>query len=211
MSNISEETTKQTSPSNGGDALDRMAAQPTQQSNVGNVAADRTALTQQPSEGDALDRLAAQHQQQSAQPVEPDPGQTGEIVNDVGNTVIVPKDGESFADTMKRAVAYHNSLTPEQRQAAINSEIKTMPGKVATTLAAAPVIGAAGVAGGAAVNEVATALPSVIPHTIAGVKAVGAWANANPIQAYLLYNVLKELIPGAKKTMGIIKGAPDVE
>ena len=43
------------------------------------------------------------------------PRKTGEITNDVGQKVIVPKDGESFSDTMKRAVAYHKSLTPEQQ------------------------------------------------------------------------------------------------
>jgi hypothetical protein len=89
--------------------------------------------------------------------------------------------------------------------------LKTAPKKAATVLATAPILGAAGTASGAAVNEVATALPSVIPHTIAGVKAVGEWAKANPIQAYLLYNVLKELIPGAKKAMGVIKGVPEAE
>jgi hypothetical protein len=150
-------------------------------------------------------------EQLANQPVETDPRKTGEIVNDVGNKVIVPKDGENFADTMKRAVQHYQSLSPEQRQAAIDKEVKTMPGKAATTLAAAPIIGAAGTAGGAAINEVATALPSVIPHTIAGVKAIGTWANANPIQAYLLYNVLKELVPGARKAMGVIKGVPEAE
>ena len=77
-----------------------------------------------------------------AQDTKPDPSQTGEIVNDVGNKVIVPKNGESFADTMKRAVQYHNSLTPEQRQAAIDKETATMPKKTAQTLGAAATIGA---------------------------------------------------------------------
>ena len=135
------------------------------------------------------------------------PRESGQLVNDVGNTVIVPKDGESFADTMTRAAAHGRTVSQQE----INREVATMPGKAATVLAAAPVIGATGTAAGAAVNEVATALPSVIPHTIAGVKAVGEWAKANPIQAYLLYNVLKELIPGAKKAMGVIKGTPELE
>jgi hypothetical protein len=133
------------------------------------------------------------------------PVKGGEQINDVGNKVIVPGEGESFDDTMKRAAAYGKTVTQDQ----LNREEKTIPGKAATVLAAAPVIGAAGTAAGAAINEAATALPSVIPHTIAGVKAIGAWANANPIQAYLLYNLLKEMVPGAKKAIGLIKGMPE--
>jgi len=64
---------------------------------------------------------------------------TGQITNDVGNTVIVPKENESFADTMKRAAAYGKTVTPQQ----INAELATAPKKAATVLAAAPVIGAA--------------------------------------------------------------------
>lgn len=45
--------------------------------------------------------------------------QAGTITNDVGNTAIVPKDGESFADTMKRAAAYGKTITQDQ----INKEL----------------------------------------------------------------------------------------
>lgn len=54
------------------------------------------------------------------------------------------------------------------------------------------------------------AVPSVLAHTTEGVKAIGDWASKNPMQAYLLYQVIKEFIPGAKKAIGFIKGAPDV-
>jgi hypothetical protein len=37
------------------------------------------------------------------------------------------------------------------------------------------------------------------------------WAAKNPVQAYLLYQVMKDLIPGAKKAIGIVKGMPEVE
>jgi hypothetical protein len=67
---------------------------------------------------------------------------SGEITNDVGNTVIVPKDGESFSDTMKRAAAQGQKTTPDQ----INREVATMPGKTAETLGAAATIGAGGAA-----------------------------------------------------------------
>jgi hypothetical protein len=142
---------------------------------------------------------------------ENDPRKTGEITNDVGQKVIVPKDGESFSDTLKRAVAYHKSLTPEQQKAALDAETKTMPKKTAETFGAAATIGAVGPAMLAVPGEVAEALPSVLTHTVDGVKAVTAWAAKNPVQAYLLYQVMKDLIPGAKKAIGVIKGVPEVE
>jgi hypothetical protein len=140
-----------------------------------------------------------------------DPRQTGEIVNDVGQKVIVPKDGESFADTMKRAVAYHKSLTTAQQQAALDAEAKTAPKKALQTLGAAATIGAVGPAVMALPGEVAEAIPSVLAHTIDGVKAIGTWASKNPVQAYLLFQVMKEIVPGAKKAMGIVKGIPEAE
>jgi hypothetical protein len=70
--------------------------------------------------------------------------QTGELTNDVGQKVIVPKDGESFSDTIKRAVAYHNSLTTDQQQAAMGAEAKTIPAKTAQTLGAAAGLGVVG-------------------------------------------------------------------
>jgi hypothetical protein len=79
-------------------------------------------------------------------------------------------------------------------------------GKAAGAVSVPVVAGAT--TGASAVAEV---LPSVLPHTIEGVKAIGSWAKANPIQAYILYQVIRDLIPGAKKAMGLIRGVPDVE
>ena len=91
-----------------------------------------------------------------------DPRQTGEITNDVGQKVIVPKDGESFSDTMKRAVAYHKSLTPEQQQAALDAETKTIPAKAVEAGIGGPLAavgsyaaGAMGLAGAGAVADAA--------------------------------------------------------
>ena len=139
-----------------------------------------------------------------------DPRQTGEITNDVGLKVIVPKDGESFSDTMKRAVAYHKSLTPEQQQAALDAEAKTMPAKALEAGIGGPLAAAGTYAAGAMLPVASAALPSVLMHTTEGVKALGAWASAHPIQAYMLYQVVKDLVPGAKKAMGLIKAAPEV-
>jgi hypothetical protein len=62
----------------------------------------------------------------------------GEQINEVGNRVIVPKDGESFSDTMKRAADYGKTVTPKQ----IDAEMQTAPKKAAQVLVAAPLIGA---------------------------------------------------------------------
>jgi hypothetical protein len=109
---------------------------------------------------DPLEQLA-----KVGQPQQKSPQQTGDITNDVGQKVIVPKDGESFADTLKRAVAYHNSLTPEQKQTALNAEAATMPKKAAQTLGAAAGIGVAGPALLAVPGEIAGAGENVLSFT----------------------------------------------
>jgi hypothetical protein len=118
----------------------------------------------------------------------------------VGNIVITPKPGESFSNTMQRAAAYGKTVTPTQ----VNAELATAPAKAAQVVMAAPAIGALGAAG----LSVGDALPSVLAHTTEGVRAIGTWANANPVQAYLVYNLLRELVPGAKKAMGLVQHAP---
>jgi len=67
----------------------------------------------------------------------------------------------------------------------------------------------AGAATGA--TAIAEALPSVLIHTVEGVKALGTWAEAHPYKAFMLYQVAKELLPGAKRAMGFIKAAPTGE
>jgi hypothetical protein len=109
---------------------------------VPNATQPTQATQPQPQTNDAWGQAQAELSGQTTQ--EQSPQQTGEIVNDVGNKVIVPKDGEPFADTMRRAVQYHNSLTPEQRQAALDKEVSTIPKKTAQTLGAAATIGAVG-------------------------------------------------------------------
>ena len=141
-----------------------------------------------------------------------DPRQTGEIMNDVGQKVIVPKDGEAFADTLKRAVAYHKSLTPEQQQAALDAETKTMPKKAAQTLGAAATIGVVGPALLAAPGEIAAgvrAIPGVTeallqhaetkaaewaaqyPNLIGVAKALGIPASTAGILGWLYHNAKK--------------------
>lgn len=138
-----------------------------------------------------------------------DPGQSGEFTNDEGTTFIVPKDGEEFPDTLKRAVARWKGLSPEQRQDQMSRETSHPAAKAAKTLAVAAGLGLAGPAALAGAGEAGAAIPSVLAHTTAGVKAIGTWAAANPVQAYIVYNLLKELVPGAKKAMGIVKASPE--
>ncbi|MGO8811971.1 MAG: hypothetical protein ACLQJF_21135 [Candidatus Sulfotelmatobacter sp.] len=112
------------------------------------------------------------------------PQQTGEITNDVGQKVIVPKDGESFQDTMRRAVQYHQSLTPEQQKAAISAETETIPKKAAQTIAAAPAIGAVGTAALAAPGEIVQGVRTIPGITDALLKhaetKAGEWAAQYP-------------------------------
>jgi hypothetical protein len=104
------------------------------------------------------DALAKQAGAVDVQPLASAP--QGEIKNDVGNTVIVPKEDESFADTMKRAAAQGRKTTPEQ----INAELRTAPGKAATVLAAAPVIGAAGVTAAMTPEALGAAKNAILKH-----------------------------------------------
>ena len=141
-----------------------------------------------------------------------DPRQTGEIVNDVGQKVIVPKDDESFSDTVKRAVAYHKSLTPAQQQAALDAETATMPKKTAQTLGAAATIGVVGPALLAAPGEIAAgvrAIPGVTeallqhaetkaaewatqyPNLIGVAKALGIPASTAGLLGWLYHNTKK--------------------
>ena len=83
-----------------------------------------------------LEQLAQSQPPSGSQSVQ----DTGEVTNDVGNKVIVPKPGESFADTMARARAYGATVTQDQ----IDKEMATAPKKVATVVAAAPAIGFGG-------------------------------------------------------------------
>ncbi|MGA8215554.1 MAG: hypothetical protein WB799_18295 [Candidatus Sulfotelmatobacter sp.] len=85
----------------------------------------------------------------------------------------------------------HGSAAEDAASAVNVNHLATVGG---VTVGAAPVI--------------AEALPSVLMHTAAGVKALNAWALKNPVSAIMLYHAVKELIPGAKKAMGIIKATP---
>jgi len=109
---------------------------------------------------------------------------------------------------------YHNSEVADMKKDPTMSHSPVDLHFVSTTLksaAAATALVGGGVLGAQAIAAIPEVIPAVLPHTIAGVKALGAWADAHPVHAYMLYNVLKELLPGAKKAIGIVKGVPEVE
>jgi hypothetical protein len=95
----------------------------------------------------------------------------GQQMNDVRNTVIVPKDGEKFSDTMARAAAQGKKTTPAE----VSKEVSTMPKKIATVVAAAPAMGAAGTA--------ALAAPGGLPGAIEMLENA---AKAHPFIAHII-------------------------
>jgi hypothetical protein len=110
------------------------------------------------------------------------PSTLGSLVNDVGNQVIVPKPGESFADTMKRAAEYGKTVTPEQ----INAEMATAPKKAAQVSLAA-------LLGGATLPAIGPAVEAGAPLIGAGAKAVAGWTAAHPVAAAMGYHIAREL------------------
>jgi hypothetical protein len=90
----------------------------------------------------------------------------GQVTNDVGQQVIVPKAGESFHDTMQRAVALGKQRVKEgSQQTAIDAETKTIPAKTAETLGGAAGIGVAGPALLAVPGELAGAFHTPLGGT----------------------------------------------
>jgi hypothetical protein len=117
---------------------------------------------------------------------------------------------ENYQNWLKAAPKAGANIRPGEYEAWV--DVHT-PGGVRQALTdAAKPVAAGAVAGTAALALPATieALPSVLPHTMEGVKAIGTWATKNPVQAYVLYQVMKDLIPGARKAMGLIKGMPEL-
>lgn len=80
------------------------------------------------------------------------PDTSGTTTNDSGSTVIIPRAGESFDETMRRAAAFGQTAEAKS-QAQKESTPQNLGTKAAETLAAAPAIGAAGTAALAGVGE----------------------------------------------------------
>jgi hypothetical protein len=113
---------------------------------------------------------------------------TGQLTNDVGNTVIVPKDGESFSDTMARAAKQGQSTTQDQ----VNKELETAPKKAAQTLGAAAGIGVVGPAALAAPGALYDAAISHLGSLTKVVKAARdlGWTSFGLKEAHDLYKMV---------------------
>lgn len=134
--------------------------------------------------GDLASRVSQIAQSDPNQSFYGNPSDTGERTNDVGNTLIVPKEGEEFGDTMARAAAQGKKTTPEM----INKEVATMPEKVTRTLVAAPLLGAGGTAALAGAGEAGAALgdSEVGQAVVKGGKAIAQLAAKYPKTAAVL-------------------------
>lgn len=102
----------------------------------------------------------------------------GEQTNDVGNSVVVPKANESFADTMKRAAAKGKTTTQDQ----LNAEEQTIPAKLGeegAVFATAALPEAIGQFGSAITGKIAANLPAITEAA----TNIGQWAKANPMKS----------------------------
>lgn len=113
-------------------------------------------------------------------PQDETPDVSGITRNADGSWVITPKEGESFADTMKRAAEAGKHVTPEMIQSQTKKGLKEAP----VVLAAAPVMGALGTAALGGAGEAAAASPEVV-------NAIKAMAKAHPLAAQLVKRALE--------------------
>lgn len=147
---------------------------------------------------------------------DPRVSQLGYYVNGDGNTVIAPKDGEEYSDTIKRAVEHYKKMSPQDREAAMGRETNDAVKKVIGTSGMAVGIGAGGAAALSSVyaplevhSLMSAGLKALTPALTAGVQAVGAWAVEHPVAAKAVYEVLKHGI-GAAGGAGIALAARKV-
>ena|ERR1700679_396198 len=142
-----------------------------------------------------------------SQPLDPQ-NVSGEAKGDTGSTIIVPKDGESFADTVKRATD-RVKQNPQQveKEIADESTPKNLASKTAETLGGAAAIGFGGPALMATPGELAgmakAATGELLPALTKGVKAVGEWAEAHPTMAKLVMEGIKDSALGALLYKGL--------
>jgi hypothetical protein len=118
-------------------------------------------------------------------------GKAGEVTKEEGNQVIVPKqwgsdNEEPFQQTVKRAIDYQKSQTPQERSAAISKEAATIPDKTAQTLVGAAVAGSAGPA------ALMTGGQGVAIAGRAGITVAG-WLASHPLHAVVAYHLARSM------------------
>jgi hypothetical protein len=147
---------------------------------------------------------------------QPSQGATGQD----GKPKFAPYNAAAFGryttpENYEKWASVHPKIGPDSKPGEYEAwtSANTPGGYKETLKNAAETTGYAGLAFGTAmgVTAIPEVLPSVLIHTVEGVKALGAWAEAHPYKAFMLYQVAKELLPGAKKAMGLVKAAPTGE
>jgi len=147
---------------------------------------------------------------------QPSQGTTGQD----GKPKFAPYNAAAFGryttpENYEKWASVHPKIGPDSKPGEYEAwtSANTPGGYKETLKNAAETTGYAGLAFGTAMGLTAIpeVLPSVLIHTVEGVKALGAWAEAHPYKAFMLYQVAKELLPGAKKAMGLVKAAPTGE
>jgi hypothetical protein len=122
------------------------------------------------------------------------PDTSGTTTNDSGSTVIIPRAGESFDETMRRAAAFGQTAEAKS-QAQKESTPQNLGTKAAETLAAAPAIGAAGTAALAGVGEAGAAAGEAtlknLPAVTKLVQAAGELAKDHPYVARGIYDLIR--------------------
>lgn len=163
---------------------------------AGAVDTDSPQPQQQPNGSVDYDALA---KQAGAIDIPQDQDDSGVSRDRDGSFVITPREGESFADTIKRAAQAGKNVTQEQIQSQTKRGLKEAP----AVLAAAPVVGAAGSAALAGAGETLAELPglgkavlshlesraaeyaSQYPHLIALAKSFGVPTTVASMLYYL--------------------------
>ena len=131
---------------------------------------------------------------------------SGQVTNDVGEQVIVPQPGESFADTVKRGVALGKQRQQAgTQQAAIDKETATIPSKTAQTLGAAAGIGAIGPALLAAPGELSElAIKHLAGNVLPGMEEEAAKAKLAEMAPKAL-QIVKEWALPVSAVGGLLK------
>ena len=100
---------------------------------------------------------------------------------------IVPKQDENFSQTMQRAAQAGSTVTPEELQGQAVQGLKMAP----AVLAGAGAIGAGGAAALAGPGEVPGVIGQAATKAIPYVKGIGTWAEAHPVAAKALIELVK--------------------
>lgn len=128
---------------------------------------------------------------------DPRVGKLGYYVNGDGNTVIAPKEGEGYLDTVKRAIVHSQTMSPEEREASLNRETSNLGAKVAGTMGDATAMGF----GGAALLALTADTPEALKEI--ATRAPAAYQTARTFIYHSLAKATPELFgeAAAKETL----------